>query len=425
MNDLLIRNARIIDPTQKLDRLGEVLVKGGVIFGIGDGFSAPDGAETVDAAGLCLTAGLVDMHVHLRDPGFTHKEDILSGCAAAAAGGFTTLACMPNTNPVCDNPDVVKYIVARAKTAKARVYPIAAITQELKSIELTDFERLRQAGAVGISDDGRPVTNNALMLEAMRRAAADGLCVISHAEDLDVTDGGIINRGEVSERLGVRGIDRASEDCATAAVIALAESTGARIHIAHVSTRGSVAIIRDAKRRGAKVTAETAPHYFTLTDQSLLLRDANFRMSPPLREESDRLAVLAGIADGTLDCIATDHAPHTAYEKAEFETAPNGVVGLETSLALALTKLVHTGLITLPRLVEMMSVSPAKILGVRAGTLQEGAPADLTLFDPDKEWVIDAEAFHSKARNTCFGGMRVKGRVCRTFLGGAESYRDG
>lgn len=421
MSSLLIKNARVIDPSQNLDKVCSVRIENGVIEAVG----APDatGAEVIDAAGLCLAPGLVDMHVHLRDPGYTHKEDILTGCNAAAAGGFTAIASMPNSNPVCDNADVVKYIIARARGARAKVYPVAAVTKELKSGELTDLHMLRQAGAVGISDDGRPVTNNRLMLQALSTAHNEGLRVICHAEDLDIVNHGIMHKGEISSRLKVPGIDRASEDCATAGVIALAAASNTHVHIAHVSTAGSVALIRDAKRRGVKVTCETGPHYFTLTHEMLLKLSANYRMNPPLREEFDKQAILEGIADGTIDCIATDHAPHTPYEKADFETAPNGVIGLETSLAVSLTQLVHTGLVTLPRLIELMSCAPAKILGINAGTLRKGAPADLVLFDPDEHWTVDKNKFYSKSRNTCFNQAKVTGRVRYTFLDGVMSYQ--
>ncbi|MBE6907766.1 MAG: dihydroorotase [Ruminococcaceae bacterium] len=421
VNRLLIKNSHVIDPSQGIDRVCDVLIENGLIAAVGIVPADYDG-PVMDAAGLCLAPGLVDMHVHLRDPGFTQKEDILTGCAAAAAGGFTSIASMPNSNPVCDKTDVVKYIIGRSEAAPAKVYPVAAITKGLKSGELTDFASLHEAGAVGVSDDGRPVTNNRLMLEALRTAGHEHLVVICHAEDLDIVNGGIMHKGEISGRLKVPGIDRASEDCATAATVALAAASNTHVHIAHVSTKGSVELIRDAKRRGVNVTCETAPHYFALNHEMLLKISANYRMNPPLREESDRKAILDAIADGTIDCIATDHAPHTPYEKAEFETAPNGVIGLETSLAVSLTHLVHTGIITLSRLMELMSWTPAQILGIRAGTLKKGVPADLVLFDPEEKWVVDKTKFRSKARNTCFDKAKVTGRVRYTMLNGVLSY---
>ncbi len=422
MENQLIRNVRVIDPLQGIDKVCDVLIEKGLIGAVGE--IKEEGVPCFDARGLCLAPGLVDMHVHLRDPGYTHKEDVISGCAAAAAGGFTSLASMPNSNPVCDNADVVKYIIGRSRTARAKGYPSAAITQNLASGELTDLHALHEAGAAGISDDGRPVTNNRLMLQALGNAYREQMCVISHAENLDIVNGGIMHKGEISSRLKVPGIDRASEDCDTASVVALAAASDTRIHIAHVSTKGSVAIIRDAKRRGVKVTCETAPHYFSLTHEMLLKMSANFRMNPPLREEFDRQAVLEGIADGTIDCIATDHAPHTPYEKEDFLTAPNGVIGLETSLAVCLTHLVHPGVISLPRLIEMMTAAPARILGIKAGTLKKGFPADIVLFNPGERWVVDKEKFLSKSRNTCFNKAKVTGRVKYTLLDGRLTYRD-
>ncbi|MEM1484800.1 dihydroorotase [Oscillospiraceae bacterium PP1C4] len=421
MNSQLIKNAHVIDPSQGIDKVCDVQIENGFISAIGE--IKGDTRSFFDATGLCLAPGLVDMHVHLRDPGYTHKEDVITGCNAAAAGGFTSLASMPNSNPVCDNADVVKYIIGRSKAARAKVYPIACITKSLKSEELTDLHTLHQAGAVGISDDGRPVTNNKLMLQSLINAHKEQMCVICHAEDLEIVDRGIMHKGEISSRLKVPGIDRASEDCATASVIALAAASNTRIHIAHVSTKGSVAMIRDAKKRGVKVTCETGPHYFSLTHELLLKMSANYRMNPPLREECDRLAVIAGIADGTIDCIATDHAPHTPYEKADFESAPNGVIGLETSLAVCLTHLVHPGIISMSRLIEMMAVTPARILGINAGTLKKGVPADLVLFDPKDSWMVDKNKFYSKSQNTCFDKAKVTGRVRYTMLDGVMSYQ--
>lgn len=423
MSRLLIQNARIIDPSDSTDGTGDLLIRDKQIEALGEHLPA-DGCDGVlDAKGMVLAPGFIDMHVHLRDPGYTHKEDIYTGCEAAAAGGFTAVACMPNTKPVCDCPEVVQQIIGRAKTAKARVYPVAAITQGLKSETPTSLRALKAAGAVAVSDDGRPVTNNRLLLEALYGAQREGLLLTYHAEDLAVTNGGIMHKGEISRRIQAGGVDRASEDVSTAGVIALAAASETPVHICHVSTKGAVALIRDAKRRGVRVTCETGPHYFTLTHEKLLARDANFRMAPPLREESDRQAILEGIKDGTIDCIATDHAPHTQEEKADFEKAPNGVIGLETSLALCMTHLVHTGIISLPRLMEMMSSQPAHLLGVQGGTLRPGAPADLVLFDPDEAWVIDKEHFRSKARNTCFDRAQVRGRVKYTVLDGAFTFR--
>lgn len=420
MSSLLIQNARVIDPVQRLDEVLDVLAVDGKIAAIGKGPFEAD--EVIDAAGLCLAPGLVDMHVHLRDPGLTHKEDLRSGAKAAAAGGFTAIACMPNTKPVIDTPQAVSDILTRQAGLETRIYPMAAITKGLASEELCDIAALKKAGAVGVTDDGRPVTNNQLLLDALRIAGREGILLSYHAEDLEVTNGGIMHLGEVSKALGVAGVDRASEDVSTAGITALAAASDTKVHIMHISTKGSIDIVRDAKRRGVKITCETAPHYFTLTHEALRAKDANFRMAPPLREEADRLAVIEGIRDGTIDCIATDHAPHAPEEKKDFRKAPNGIIGLETSLALCLTGLVHPGHITLPRLIEMISALPARLLGIEAGTLKIGAPADMVLFDPDERWIFDKEQSFSKSRNTPFHGVELHGRVRKTILAGNVTF---
>ncbi len=421
MSSLVIRNGRVVDPSQNLDEVCDIKIEGGKIAEIGSGLL---GDETLDASGLTVAPGLVDMHVHLRDPGLTYKEDILSGCAAAAAGGVTSVVCMPNTKPAADRPEVIRYIVEKAGEASAKVYPAAAITMDLAGEEMTDFAALKKAGAVAVSDDGRPVENGAMMQKALERASAEGLLVTSHCEDLRIIDGGIIHKGRVSEALGVKGMDRSSEDSVTAREIALAAATGTAVHIAHVSTRGSVALIRDAKARGVRVTAETAPHYFMLTDALLAKRDADYRMNPPLREQEDCDAVLEGLLDGTLDCIVTDHAPHAPEEKADFLKAPNGVVGLETSFAACATALVHTGKMSLAGLIRRMSENPARLLGIPAGSLKAGMPADLALFDLDECWTVDPDRFCSKSRNSVFKGMTLRGKIKYTLLDGRIVYRD-
>lgn len=421
-DNILIKNAQVIDPSQRLDRRADILIEDGKIKEIAAGIDSPAGT-VIDAGGLYAAPGLIDMHVHLRDPGFTHKEDIASGTRAAAAGGFTAVACMPNTNPPADCAEVLRYIQAQAAGCSARVYPVACITKGMQGKELADFDELIAADAVAVSDDGKPVENAALMLKALERCAQKGLPVTSHCEDLDIISGGILNAGAVSETLGVKGMHRASEDSITAREIALAESIGVSVHIAHVSTKGSVDIIRSAKMRGAKVTCETAPHYFALTEEKLLAKDANFRMNPPLRCESDRQAILEGIRDGTIDAIATDHAPHAPNEKADFYTAPNGVVGLETSLAACITYLVKAGVVSLSKLMKLMSLNPAKILGITGGTLQAGSPADVVLFNADEEYIVDPGTFQSKSRNTPFAGMRLAGRVKYTILGGQVVFK--
>ena len=414
--DLLVKNAYVVSPADGFDGQLDILISDGKIASVGKDISAE--AEVIDASGLYAVPGMVDMHVHLRDPGQTQKEDILTGCRAAAAGGVTSLLCMPNTKPVTDDPETVKYILNKAKDADARVYVAASITKGLKSEEPTDLDALKAAGAIGLSDDGRPVENTKLLSDAMKRAPELGMKVVAHCEDLFLADGGKINEGEVSRQLGVKGIPAAAEDCGTAREIALAAAENVPVHICHVSTATSVALVRDAKRRGVKVTAETAPHYFSLTEHKLLKRDADYRMNPPLRTEADVAAIIEGLQDGTLDCIATDHAPHTPQDKADFEKAPNGSIGMETSLAAGVTFLVKTGLLTFEELVRKMSVDPAKILGIDAGTLHKGAPADIALIDLNEEWTVDPEKLHGKSKNTPFKGMTLTGRVKKTILGG-------
>ena len=414
---IFIRGARVLDPSSGMDGTADVRIDGDRITAVGYGLSA-DGCTVLEAAGLCCAPGLVDMHVHFREPGQTHKEDIHSGCRAAAAGGVTSVVCMPNTTPACDTPERVRWIREWAVGADARVYPAAAITAALGGETLTDFDRLKEAGAVAVTDDGRPVPTADKMMQAMEKAAACGLPVLSHCEELTLVRGGIMNEGAVSRSLGVPGIHRGAEEVATAREIALAAATGCPVHICHVSTKGSAQLIRDARRRGVPVTGETAPHYFTMTDALLQGRDADYRMNPPLRSEEDVAAILAGIADGTLTVIATDHAPHAPWEKADFEKAPNGALGLETSLAAGITALVRPGHISLLRLLELMSTSPARLLGIPGGTLEPGAPADILLFDPEETWTVEPDRLHSKSRNTPFKGMKLTGRVRYTLLGG-------
>lgn len=417
---MLIKNARVLDPAAGVDRVQDILIRGSRIAAVGQ--SLQDPGDELDASGLVACPGLIDMHVHLRDPGFTHKEDISSGCAAAAAGGFTAVACMPNTNPVTDSPEVLCYILESAQSAACKVYPVAAITAGMGGVALTNFAALKAAGAVALSDDGRPVESAELMARALTLAQQAGLPVISHCEDLKMIDGGMMHLGKVSAEIGVKGMDRRSEDSITLRECVLAEQTGGRVHIAHVSTAGSVEIIRAAKARGVRVTAETAPHYMMFTDELLRGRNANCRMNPPLRERADVEAVVSGVLDGTLDCIVTDHAPHTPEEKTDFLHAPNGIVGLETSLAAVLTELHHKRGVPLAAIVALMSTNPAQILGVAGGTLKVGAPADITLFDPDEQWVVDAQKFCSKSRNTPFHGMTLRGRVRYTILDGKIVY---
>ena len=416
---LLLQNVRLIDPSQGLDQVGDLLLEDGKVAQIGKGLSCEDG-ETIDGTGLTAAPGLVDMHVHLRDPGLTYKEDVYSGCRAAAAGGVTSLLAMPNTKPAMDTPETVRLLLERAKTADAAVYTAACITKDLKGETLADLAGLREAGAIALSDDGRPVVNTRCRLEALEQAPGLGMVVTAHCEDLYLASGGLMHEGAVSRKLGVPGIPAAAEDCGTAREIAAAASIGAPIHICHVSTKGSVELIRDAKARGVKVTAETCPHYLLLTDGALESRDADYRMNPPLREEKDRLALIQGLKDGTLDAIATDHAPHSPEEKSDFLKAPNGSIGMETSLAASLTAL--EGHLSLAEILQKMSWNPARILNIPAGTLQVGAPADVVLFDPEKRWTVDENALHGKSRNTPFKGMTLKGKVAMTIFHGRVVY---
>ncbi len=418
---VLIKNGRLVD--SRMDGKSDILIKDGKIEKIAPQIDQP--AEVViDATGLTVLPGLVDMHVHLRDPGYEYKEDILSGCEAAAAGGVTAVACMPNTSPVNDSPEVIDHILRRAKDAKAKVYPIASITKQMAGETLNDFSVLKQAGAVGVSDDGKPVEKRGMMKDALCRAKESGLLPISHCEDLAIIDGGIINKGKISAALGVKGMDRLSEDSITLREIELARETGCPIHIAHVSTIDAIGFIRKAKAEGVQVTCETCPHYFMLTEEELLKRDADYRMNPPLREERDRLAIEQAVLDGTIDCIVTDHAPHSAEEKANFEKSPNGVVGLETSLAATLTALYHTGKLGLQEIVRLMSETPAKLLGIEGGSLKEGAAADLALVDLDEKWTVEPQKLHSKSKNTVFKGKTLQGKVKLTLLDGNIVFED-
>lgn len=423
MSSILIRNARIIDTSGEIDRLGDILIDKGIIVSVSDNISCS--ADIVlEASGLVAAPGLVDMHVHLRDPGFTYKDDIISVAEAAAAGGVTTMAAMPNTKPATDNVDTVNYIIDKANNSSIRVAPIGAITKGLKGKELTDFESLKNAGVIAFSDDGEPVSTSKLMFEAMKKASWMDMCILAHCEDKSLTDGGIINEGMVSEMLGVKGIPSASETVGVAREIALAKSADSRVHICHVSTASAVEFIKFAKHNGIKVTSETCPHYFILNEESLLHQDADYRMNPPLRADQDKRAIIRAIIDGTIDTIATDHAPHTIEEKNNFLEAPNGVIGLETSLAAGITYLVNEGYISLFKLIYMMSTVPANILGLDAGSLKVGKPADIVIFDANEHWIVDQRNLHGKSTNTPFKGMELCGRVKFTICRGEVVYKD-
>lgn len=426
--NLLLKGGRVIDPSQNLDETCDLLIEKGKIVKKGTDllptFTAKD-LEVVDLAGKVVVPGLIDIHTHLREPGFEYKETIATGSEAALAGGFTTLACMPNTNPVNDNRSVTEFIRGQAAACGlVHVYPIAAITLKSAGDALTEFWDLKEAGAVGLSDDGKPVMNAALMRRALEYAASLDLAVIAHCEDRNLSAGGVMHEGFVSTEVGLAGIPSLAEDVMVARDLLLAEYTGAPLHIAHVSTAGAVRLIREAKARGVRVTAETAPHYFTLTDEAVRSYDTNAKVYPPLRSAADAAAIRAGLKDGTLDAIACDHAPHGRIDKeVEFDYAASGFSGLETSLALSLA-LVHEGVLTLPELIDKMTLQPARILRLPQGTLADGADADITVIDLGRTWDVDRTLFRSRGRNTPFHGQTLRGKAVLTIVGGAIRYRD-
>jgi dihydroorotase len=422
----VIKGGRVIDPG-KLDDILDIVIKGGNIIEIKqDAFAGNENKESkvIDASGKIVAPGFVDMHVHLRDPGHEYKETIETGGRAAAYGGFTAICCMPNTNPVNDCRQVTEYIIKKAvKAGTVRIYPVAAISKGLKGDSLCEYGELKEAGAIAVSDDGNPVKNSQLMRKALEYSSGFNLPVISHCEDLDLVSGGAMNEGAFSTKMGIPGIPNAAESIMVLRDIALCELTGIPVHIAHVSTKESVRAIRDAKKRGVPVTAETAPHYFLLTDVSIKGYNTNNKMNPPLRSEQDRDAICKGLTDGTIDAIATDHAPHSIIEKAvEFDQAANGIIGLETAVSLGL-KLVEAGIIDITNLIEKMSINPAKILGLKTG-LEIGKTADITIIDPEISFCIDADRFQSLSRNTPFDGWDVKGKAVLTMVGGKVVFRD-
>lgn len=422
----LIKNGRVVDPSTGTDETLDVLLHDGRIEAV-DKKLAHKGAEVLDATGLVVAPGFIDLHVHLREPGFERKETIASGLAAALAGGFTGVCCMPNTNPVNDSASVTRYILDHAKAASpVRVYPIAAITKKSEGEELAPYAELKEAGVLALSDDGRPVVKSSVMRRALEYAGSLGLLVIDHAEDPDLVGDGVMHEGKVSVRLGLRGIPAEAESIPIRRDIALARLTGQRVHIAHVSTKLAVDAIRAAKKKRIPVTAEATPHHFSLTDEAVAGFDSNAKMAPPLREQADVDAVIEGLADGTLDCIATDHAPHAYEEKTvEFDRAPNGIIGLQTAVPLALDRLVRTDRISLKRMVDAFSCAPARILGLEGkGTVRPGADADLTLFSLRKETCLSAADIKSLSKNSPFLGMKLKGAVVATVIAG-EVYPAG
>lgn len=418
---ILIKGGRIIDPRNNIDTVTDILIDKNVICEIGTDLD-PEGLdiEIIDASGKIVAPGLVDMHCHLREPGFEYKEDIESGTKSAAMGGFTSIACMPNTNPVIDNAAVVEYIISKAeKLGYANVYPIGAVSKGMKGEELSEIGELKFAGVVGISDDGKPVVSSSLMRRALEYASMFDVAVMSHCEDMGLVNDGSMNEGYTATRLGLRGISRAAEEVMVSRDILIAEAIKVPVHICHVSTRGSVDLVRQAKKRGVKVTCETCPHYFTLTDEACEGYNTNAKMNPPLRLDDDIKAIKEGLKDGTIDAIATDHAPHHIDEKnCEFAIALNGIVGFETALGLSITHLVKTGDLTYNEMLKKLTSNPADILGLNKGSLEIGKPADVIIFNPDEEYTVDVKAFKSKGKNSPYDGWKLYGKPEYTILGG-------
>ncbi|MEW6447071.1 MAG: dihydroorotase [Bacillota bacterium] len=420
MTRLIIKGGTVVDPVKALVYQADILIENGRIAAVGAGLSAGKKAGVIDASGLLVTPGLIDIHVHLREPGFEYKETIASGTRAAIRGGFTAVCAMPNTRPVCDNAAVVEFVLKKAEEAgNARVYPIGALTKKSAGKELAGLGEMKAAGAVAFSDDGHWVTDANLMRRAMEYAAMLGVPVISHCEDPALSAGGVMNEGITSTVLGLRGMPAAAEETAVARDIILAELTGCHLHIAHVSTAGSVRLIREAKNRGIRVTAEAAPHHFTLTEDAVKGYDTNAKVNPPLRTATDLAAVIEGLADGTIDVIATDHAPHAAEEKeSEFDAAPFGIVGLETAVGLVFGELINKGVLSLPDAIAKMTVNPARILNIDAGRIEEGMVADITLIDQERKETVQTENFVSKGRNTPFQGWDLTGVPVGVVIGG-------
>jgi dihydroorotase len=425
---LLIKGGQIIDPSQRIDKVADLFIEEGVISSIdsaNSGRRAGSDIEVFDAGGLVVAPGFIDLHVHLREPGEEYKETIASGAAAAVAGGFTSICAMPNTKPVNDQASITRYIIDKAReAAQARVYPVGAITRESKGEELAEMAEMKAAGAVAVSDDGRPVMDPQVMRHALEYARDHSLVVVDHCQDVQLSAGGVINEGRYSTLLGLKGMSGASEESHVNRDIMLARLTGARVHIAHISTANSVRLVAAAKQTGIPITCEVTPHHLALIDAAVMGFDTNTKMNPPLRSEEDRLILIQNVVDGTIDAIATDHAPHHSDEKMlEYDRAPFGVVGLETALGVALTVLFHSGAVSLSRVIEMFTTGPAHAFAIAGGTLAVGSPADVTIFNPNREWTVDPQRFKSKSRNTPFAGWRLRGAVAATFVGGREVFR--
>lgn len=420
---IVLRKGRVIDPASGLDAVGDVLIENRIIVETGGhieiGQERLSALDEIDAEGKWVVPGLIDMHVHLREPGEEYKETIASGTRAAVAGGFTSVACMPNTRPPNDCAAVTQFILEKARDeGVCRVFPVGAISKGLEGKDLAEYGDLRKAGVLAVSDDGKPVMNSMLMRRAFEYAGTFGLLVISHPEDINLSGRGLMNEGTVSTMLGLRGIPKAAEEVMVARDILLSELTGSRLHLAHISTAGSVELVRAAKKRGVPVTAETAPHYFTLTDDLVSTYNPVYKVNPPIRSASDVEEIIAGLVDGTIDAIASDHAPHSVVEKdIEFEFAANGMIGLESSLPLILG-LVHRGILTPMEAITKITANPARILGIFHGSLAKGSAADVSLIDPSVKYKIDSEHFKSKSRNCPFNGLEVRGKPVMTIVGG-------
>ncbi len=438
MASLLIKGGRVIDPAEDMDRIGDLLLVDGVVKKVGQAVEGPSGTTVIDASGLVVCPGFIDLHCHLREPGYEHKETISTGTRAAARGGFTTICAMPNTSPSVDSGAVVDFVMQKARDEGAvRVLPIGCVTKGRQGRELAEMGELWDAGAIGFSDDGSPVTDSNVMRQALSYSSARGLPIINHCEVLELSQGGSMNEGWVSNRLGIRGIPNSAEEVMVARDISLAELTGGRLHLAHVSTAGSLELVGRAKDMGLNVTCEVTPHHLTLSDETLLAHhdgespfgpltsrayDTHAKVNPPLRSRPDVEAMIKGLRDGVIDFVATDHAPHNTVDKlCTVDEAAFGMSVLETALG-SLTSLVHSGALPLPLLVEKLTAAPAKFLGMELGTLRPGAPADVTIFDPDAEWVVDAGQFASKGKNTPLDGTTLKGRVVATIVAGEVVY---
>jgi dihydroorotase len=419
MSTLRITNGRIIDPSQNIDHSGDVWIEGGRIAAIGSQ-NGRQAEKTIDAAGKIVCPGLIDMHVHLREPGREEDETIATGTAAALAGGITSVACMPNTEPALDNQAAAEFVYLQAERAgQANVFPIGAITKGREGKELAEMGGLVKGGAVAFTDDDAPVVSAEVMRRALEYCSMFDKAVLSHCQDLELSRDGVMHEGFESMRLGLRGMPAAAEEMMVHRDIALAELTGGRLHILHVSTAGSVEQIRQARKRGIKVTGEACPHHFTLTDRELRHYDANCKMTPPLRTDADVQAVIAGLKDGTLDVIASDHAPHAPEKKMrELDQAPGGIIGLETLLPICIRSLIEPGHLTWPQLLEKLTINPARILGIDRGTLKQGSPADVTIIDPSVEWTVDPDQFRSKSKNCPYAGWKVRGRATAVIVGG-------